>query len=270
MHTRFLLAFLLPLAFLACKQDPTANNAAPAPSANADMLGGQWIAIDFCARSGQFGSVLQAESNSHRPYALALVFNPAEPDSVQCFNGPDSWKMPVQIRKDTVELPGVKGKSIFLVYDSQGEKSLIMFDGISGKSTQMDKFIKSKANAQDGYRAFMTALNHNLFNGTFSPLAAKGVGEKVKFTPGGLIQGWKEFDRYEICISSDCWVMGNEMDMVTLYNSKKKDAGQAFGFKYSNQNDTLSFLQLADATPNEKGGYAVKGTAYKMLRKQVQ
>lgn len=268
MYNRFFLAGILAMAFFACKSDP--NSATGAQSANPNNLSGQWIAMDFCARAAQYGSVLQAESNAHRPYAFALVFNPAQPDSVQCFNGFKNWKLPIKINQDTVEMQqAADGKSIFLVFDSQGEKNIAMFDGTSGKGAHMDKFIKSNANARDGYMAFITALNHNLFSGTFSPLT-KGPGEKVSFTPGGFIQGWKEFDRFQVCTGGDCLLMGNEMDIVRLSHSKQEDSGKIFGFKYSAQNDTLSLLNLVDATPEEKGGYSVKGVAYKFLRKEAK
>ncbi|MEO6037652.1 MAG: hypothetical protein ABIQ93_04500 [Saprospiraceae bacterium] len=268
MHSRLLVAITLTMAFIACKNDP--NSATGAQSANPNNLSGNWIAMDFCARAAQYGSVLQAENNAHRPYAFALVFNPAQPDSVLCFDGSKNWKLAAKINQDTIELQNAApGKSVFLVYDSQGDKNISMFDGTGTSGAQMDKFIKSKAEAKDGYLAFVTALNHNLFSGTFSPLT-KGPGEKVMFMPGGLIQGWKEFDRYQVCTGGACWVMGNEMDVIKLTHSKHEDSGQVFGFKYSAQNDTLSFLNLGDSTPDESGGYAVKGTAYKFLRKQLK
>ncbi len=267
MYTRFLVALTLLTALFSCKQDPGASATGNLP-ANPNNLGGQWIAMDFCARANQYGSVLAAENNAHRPYAFAIDFNPAQPDSATCYNGADTWKLPVKIQQDTIELQGAaQGKSIFLVYDSQGEQSITMFDNTSG-SGKMDKFIKSKANARDGYMAFITALNHNLFSGTFSGLT-KGPGEKISFTPGGFIQGWKEYDRYQVCTGGDCMVMGNEMDVVRLSHSKQEDSGKVYGFKYSAQNDTLSFVNLVDATPEDKGGYAAKGVAFKLLRKEV-
>ena len=267
MYTRFLAALTLLIALSSCKHDTT--SATGLLPANANNLAGQWIAMDFCARANQYGSVLQAETNAHRPYALAIDFNPAQPDSATCYSGSETWKLPVKITQDTIELKSAsQGKSIFLVYDSQGDQNITMFDNTSG-SGKMDKFVKSKANARDGYMAFITALNHNLFSGTFTPLM-KGPGEKVTFTPGGFIQGWKEFDRYQVCTGGDCFVMGNEMDIVRLSHSKQEGSGQVFGFKYSGQNDTLSLLNLADATPNEKGGYSVKGTAFKFLRKDLK
>ena len=268
MHNRFLVAFALSMACIACKHDST--SATGAQSANPNNLSGQWIAMDFCARAAQYGSVLQAENNAHRPYAFAVVFNPAQPDSALCYNASKSWKLAVKINQDTVELQNAApGKSIFLVYDSQGDKNMTMFDGTGASGSQMDKFIKSNANAKDGYLAFVTALNHNLFSGTFSSLT-KEPAEKVMFTPGGFIQGWKQFDRYQVCTGGDCWVMGNEMDVLKLSHSKQEGSGQIFGFKYSAQNDTLSLVSLVDNTPNEKGGYVVKGMAYKFLRKQVK
>ncbi len=269
MYTRFLLALTcLTALFSSCKQD-AGNSATGNLPANPNNLGGQWIAMDFCARANQYGSVLQAENNAHRPYALAIEFIPAQPDSAICYDGSKTWKLPVKITQDTIELQNAApGKSVFLVYDSQGEQTITMFDNTSGQGGKMDKFIKSKAGARDGYMAFITALNHNLFSGTFA-LLTKGSGEKVMFTPGGYIQGWKEFDRYQVCTGGDCFLMGNEMDIVRLSHSKQEGSAKIYGFQYSAKNDTLSLLNLVDATPNAVGGYSVQGAAFKFLRKEI-
>jgi len=266
MYTRFLVALTLLTAFFSCKNDTNSAAATGNQSANANNLAGQWIAIDFCSRANQYGSVLQAETYGHKPYAYAFDFNPTQPDSVICYNGAESWKLPVKINQDTLELPGaVQGKSIFLVYDSQGEKNLIMFDNTGG-SAQMDKFIKSKVGSPNAYEAFLVALKHALFSGSFS-LPAKGAADKIVFAPSGNIQGWKDYDRYTVCAGGDCFVMGNEMDIMRLFNSKNENSERMVGFKYSAQNDTLSLLNLVDATPGEKGGYAVKNVAYTFLHK---
>ncbi len=270
MHLRFFLPFALLAVFLsACKQDAPKNNSSnDALSANPTLLGGNWIALDFCSRVAEYGSVLQAEYNSHRPYAVALSFNPARLDSVECFNGMEAWKLPIKITQDTVELQGaVQGKSIFLVYDEHTKKHFTMFDAVSGGSVQMDKFLRSTVNSRNGYEAFTTALNHHLFRGSFTPVAAKGAAEKIVFYPEGIIKGWPEYDRYTVCTRGDCFVMGNELDIITLSNSAKKDSEKTFGFKYNGQNDTLALMTLVDATPGEKGGYTTKGMAYRFARK---
>ncbi len=271
MYTRFLLPFALLLSLVACKHDPNANTTAPPTlAANTNSLGGPWIAIDFCARVAQYGSILQAEASAHRPFALALVFNPAKLDSVHCYNGMEDWTLPIKITEDTVELIGAKqGKSIFLIYDSQSNKYFTMFDGVSGQKTQIDKFLKSSVSSLDGHLAFTMAVNNHLFKGVFSPITAKGATQKVDFSPEGNIQGWPEYDHYSVCIGGDCFFMGNEMDIITLKNSKKEGSEKSFGFKYSGQNDTLSIMNIADSTPNEKGGYKTTGLAYRFLRKTI-
>lgn len=269
MYTRFLPFFALLFTLAACKQDPANTQAAtPTLAANTNNLGGKWIALDFCSRAAQYGSVLQAEYNSHRPYAFALVFNPAQLDSVECFDGIKSWKLPIKITQDTVEVQNAHdGKSISLIYDSYSNKHLTMIDATDGRKAHLDQFLKSNVNARDGYEAFSMALNHHLFRGSFSPVAAKGGVQKIVFFPEGVIQGWPEYDRYTVCAGGDCFIMGNEMDIVTLRNSTKEGSEKMFGFQYSAKNDTLSIVNLADATPNEKGGYSTKGTAYRFLRK---
>ena len=253
----------------ACKQD--SKNAAPAEAnitASPDLLGGQWIAMDFCARANQYGSVLQAMNNAHLPYAFALAFNPGEPDSVTCYNGFETWKLPVKYNSDTLEMVGARpGKSIFLMYDSQNEKDLTMFDVTTGQA-HLDKFIKSRANTADAYQAFLTALNHNIMGGLFVPMS-KGASGDVQFTPGGYIHGIKDYDRYELCTAGDCFVAGDAIDIITLSNSKVENSGKFFGYRFSAQNDTLSIYTMINAKPEEKGAYKVGNIVYKLLRKKA-
>lgn len=272
--TVFLLFNVLIVTFLACKNDPKTGGDPNRPEnfqagdpANPTVLAGYWIDLDFCARAGQYGSVLQTMNNSHLPYAYAFAFNPGNPDSVICYNAFESWTLPVKFNHDTLELVGAKpGKSIFLNYHSQGDKDITMFDNTSGR-TSMDNFIKSKAGTKDGYTAFTTALNHHIFNGTFTPVG-KGGGAPVSFTPGGLLQGVKDFDHYELCTGGDCFVAGQEIDVVTFYNAKqgKETSEKMFGYRYNGGNDTLSIFTLVNGKPDEKFGYKVGPIAYKYAR----
>jgi hypothetical protein len=274
MNKATLLLFnVLIVALFACKNDPKQvdpnrpENFQVGDPADPTVLAGYWINLDFCARASQYGSVLQTMNNSHAPYAYAFMFNPGNPDSVTCYNATESWNLPVKYKKDTLELMGAsKGKSLFLVYHSEGEKNISMFDNTNG-STNMDNFIKSRANAKDGYGAFTTALNHHILGGVFTPIGKAGA-TKVMFTPGGFIQGMKDYDRYEICTGGDCFVAGQEIDVVSFYNaSKGKEASEKlYGYRYDGGNDTLSIYNMVNAKPEVKGGYKVGALANKYAR----
>jgi hypothetical protein len=269
-----LLINVLIVTLFACKNDPKAvvdpnrpQNFQAGDPATPTVLAGHWIDLDFCSRVGQYGSILQTMNNSHLPYVYALTFNPGNPDSVICYNAFETWTLPVKYKQDTLELMGaVQGKSVFLNYHSQGDKDMTMYDNTGGR-TQMDHFIKSRAGTKDGYTAFTTALNHHLFNGIFTPVG-KGGGDKVSFTPGGFLQGLKGFDRYEICTGGDCFLAGQEIDVVTFYNAKqgKEASSKYFGYRYNGGNDTLSIFNMINAQPEEKGGYKVGAVAYKFAR----
>lgn len=267
MQKLFFTTLLLALFGAACKQDPKTGNTGQVPqTASANILGGHWIDIDFCARAAQYGSVLQAMNNAHLPYAFAFEFNPGQPDSVTCFNGVETWNLPVKYNADTLELVGARqGKSIFLVYSSQENMDITMFDVTTGQA-RMDRFIKSKAGAKDGLTAFHVALNHNLLNGIFTPLG-KGASDKVQFTPGGYIQGLKDYDRYELCTAGDCFVTGDLIDVVTFSKSQTENSGKMLGYRYSAQNDTLTFYNLLNDKPDEKGAYKIGAPVYKFSRK---
>lgn len=274
MNRFFLILPLLTLALFACKNDPKSaeqgqNTQASAATehANATVLAGQWIALDFCAYANQYGSVIAAMNNAHLPYAYALTFNPAKPDSVECFNAAESWMLPLRYKVDTVEIVGARpGKSIFLVYHSNGEKDITMIDP-TGQRVQMDHFIKSKAGASDGFKAFVTALNHHLFDGVFTPIG-KNSSDKIMFTPGGFLQGLKAYDRYDVCTGGDCLVTGQDIDVMTLFDSKNEEkTSKMFGFRYNGHNDTLTIYNLINTNPAEKGVYKVGTPAYKFSRK---
>lgn len=258
------------LLLAACKSDPKATgNQGEAAQANASptYLAGHWIAMDFCSRANQYGSVLDVMTNSYVPYAYAISFDPNKPDSVICYNGMESWTVPVKYNVDTIELINARpGKSVFLVYHSNGQKDMTMFDPTQG-SMKMDQFIKSKANARDGYAAFTAALNHNLFSGAFVPLGGKPAKKDVQFSPGGFILDWEPYDRYSVCTAGDCFVANNNIDVITLRKSKVENSEKFYGFKYNGQNDTLTFYNLVDTKPGEKGMYAPKGVAFRFLRK---
>ena len=275
MNKAFIFANLLIFTLLSCKQDPKTNNPNGAPShiqpgeqANPTVLAGHWIAMDFCGYANQYGSVIQAMNNAHLPYAYAITFNPAKPDSALCYNAYESWTLPIHYKADTLELVGAKpGKSIFLVYHSNMDKDITMFDA-TGQKMQMDRFVKSKAGTGDGYTAFTTALNHNVLNGVFTPIG-KGTSGQVTFTPGGFLQGLKGFDRYELCTGGDCFVAGQDIDVMTFYDSKDQEkTSKMFGYRYNGQNDTLTVYNLVNTKKEEKGMYKVAAPAYKFSRKK--
>ena len=265
-------SFLLMLALTSCKDEPKVTdpnlpaNFTPGESANPTVLAGYWINLDFCSRAGQYGSVIQTVNNSHLPYAYAFAFNPGKPDSVTCFNASSAWTLPVKYKKDTLEIVGaIEGKRpVYLVYHSHGEKDMTMFDNSSG-STRMDNFIKSKAGTKDGYTAFTTALGHHLFSGQFTPTGKNASKEKIVFTPGGFITGWKVFDRYVVCTGGDCLVAGQEIDVFSLYNSKQGEAAaKYYGYKYNAGNDELTIYNLISS--GEKGSWKAGAPAYTLKR----
>ncbi|MBK6930834.1 MAG: hypothetical protein IPH12_08125 [Saprospirales bacterium] len=266
----FLFCAVLAFIAAACKQDSKpaggTDTAGGSAYANPTVLAGHWIAIDFCSRANQYGSVLAAMNNAHLPYAYALSFDPNLPDSVICTNGFEKWTLPVRYNRDTMELVGAsQGKSVFLLYSSQDNKEITMFDA-TGESVKMDRFIKSKAESPTGRIAFTVALNHNLFNGTFRQAGKGGSKGAILFNTAGHIRNWGPYDRYEVCTGGDCFVSGNAIDVMALSKSNTEGSERLFGFRYSAGNDTLTLYNLVNQNPAEKGSFVVKGVAYKFLR----
>ncbi len=274
MNKAFLFANLLIITLFACKQDPknasqTPAHIQPGEQANPKVLAGHWIAVDFCSYANQYGSVLGAMNNGHLPYAYGITFNPAKPDSALCYNAFESWSVPMRYKADTLELVGARpGKSIYLIYHSNMEKDITMIDP-TGEQVRMDRFIKSKATVQDAYSAFAIALNHNILGGVFTPIG-KGAGtEPVTFFSDGGLKGIKSFNRYKICAGGDCFVAGQDIDVVTLYDGREEEkTSKMFGYRYNGQNDTLTIYNLVNTNKDEKGAYKVSTPAYKFSRKK--
>jgi hypothetical protein len=262
--------------FLACKSDesrtPSSSSSAAvsATYASPSLLAGQWIAMDFCARANQYGSVLGAMNNAHRPYAYAFEFLADMPDSVLCYDGNRSWKLPVTYKKDTLELRNAfEGKSVFLVYHSQGTKDMTLFDGTQGR-TRMDRFIKSAANTPDAFGAFMVALHHNLLGGSLLPIGKPSARDTLLFTPGGGILKWKEYDRYRVCVTDDCFTTREPVDVIFLGRSDRPDVEKRFAFRYNATNDTLTFYHLRPIGSGEKELYDIGDVAYRFRRLVLQ
>jgi hypothetical protein len=266
----FFLALAMICLWAACKQDAK-NAAADSATTNAEQLAGHWYAMEFCQRASQYGSVLGAMNNGHLPYAYALTFNPAFPDSVTCSNGVNTWSLAVKYDQDTIELVQAnKGKSIFLVYDSKSaERNITMFNSTGGR-TEMDQFTKSKTSLQNGYAAFEMALNHNVIGEAYTPLNKTGVAAKVMFQPNGKVAGINGFDRYRLCTAGDCFVGGDAFDVLLLSNAQTEGSEKMFGFNMGNTNDTLTIYNLNNPNPAEKGSRSTAGIAYRLLKVKQQ
>ncbi len=267
MHKLFTLCALIAgTVFFSCKNDPKQQNSpngSPIEHANATNLAGHWIALDFCSRAGARHSVLHAMNNegAHKPFAYAFSFTPDQTDSVACYDGSNSFKLPVRINIDTIEVKNARdGKSVYLVYIPE-TKNIELFDNTQ-KRAHIDNFIKSSSSAPKGVTAFMAALNHHLLEGSFAPVGA-AAAKPVQFTPGGEISNLPDYDRYSICTDGKCFVLGDQMDVVMLGNSQTKQT-RNFGLLFSAQGDTLSLYNLAQPNPNQAA--TLGNVAYRFLR----
>jgi hypothetical protein len=248
--------------FFACKNDSPTTTEAPVEHADKNNLEGYWIAIDFCTRAGEYGSVLTAMNTSHRPYFYAFSFSQSE-DSVVCFNGSGAIKLAYQINVDTIELKNAfDGKSLFLGY-SPVSKDLTLYD-VSVSPAQTDRFIKSGVKVSNGYQAFTSLLNRNLFEGNWKLVAGGKSDQPVGLTPDGNIFNLGDYDRYGVCTNGDCFRLGSQMDIISLGASKRDNAITRFGFKFSTQKDTLSFYHLKETDP--KMVAELGGLAYRLVR----
>ncbi|MBU6341451.1 MAG: hypothetical protein KGS48_08170 [Bacteroidetes bacterium] len=265
---------LLAILWTGCASDAGQTKGSKGPNSPEEVLNalaGHWVNIDFCGRANQYGSVLQAMNETHLPYAYAFSFSPVFKDSVECFNGFENFKLPFKMRADTLEIVGARGEktSIFMVLgNKEKEMDITVFDA-APSGTYIDRYIKSKAGAADGYRSFLTALNHNLFSGAFTRVG-KPSENNILFTPGGFIQKFKDYDRYEICTGGDCFVAGPYLDVITLRNSKKEGSEKICSFKYSAKHDTLTIYNLVEQNPEEKGTFVLGKPLYAFTRKPAE
>lgn len=255
------------LAYVACQNDTKAGDkqaGTPASGAALNAIAGNWIAIDFCSFAGKHGSVLKAMNSTHKPYAYAVTLSSHKPDSALCFNGMESYYLPIKIKGDTlVELIGARpGKSIFLEYHPSGNKDMTMYDGTLGPAVT-NQMIKARNNDKSGYESFLTALNHHLFPGNFH---TKGNRTAVQFTSEGEISGLPEYDRFEVCTAGDCFMAAQEIDVISFKNSKTPETVDYYGYRFSEDLKDLTIFELINAKPDEKGTYQVGKAKYTLTR----
>ncbi len=261
-----LCALIAGTVIFSCKNDPKQQNnpnGTTIEHASVGNLAGHWIALDFCSRSGARHSVLRAMNNegAHKPYAYAFSFTPDKPDSVTCHTGSSSFSLPVRINIDTVEVKNARdGKSIYLVYIPE-TKNIELFDNTQNRA-HIDRFIKSSSSDVNGNMAFMTAINHHLFEGNFAPVGAP-ASTPMQFVPTGQISNFADYDRYSVCTDGKCFVLGDQMDVVLLGNSKTKQT-KNFGLRFSAQGDTLSLYNLSQPDPAQAA--TLGSVAYRFLR----
>lgn len=267
-------SFLIFCIFIfqnSCQTDNKKNGRTSAPSsvsgdARLAPLYGNWIAIDFCAYCSQYGSVLTAMNNTHLPYAFALTFKESDRDSVLCYNATESWKRPIRFTADTlIEILDARrtGKSVFVAYSPSGNKDLTMYDATQAK-TSLDRFTKTNVPEKTGAEAFKTALNHQLMGGEFAS-TGKSRGT-VRFLPTGEITGLEGYDRYEICTGGNCFIAGQDSDVLILSDSKGQKPPLYAGFKFDPNRTALTLYELKNEKSDQKGSARPGATLYKFTR----
>lgn len=113
----------------------------------------------------------------------------------------------------------------------------------------------------------MVALQHNLFNGLMLPIGKGNTRDSLLFTPGGSILKWKEFDMYRVCVTPDCFTTKEPADIIILAKSDKPGVEKRFAFRYSPNQDTLTFYHLAPSpSPEGKAAQDIGGVAYRFRR----
>jgi hypothetical protein len=254
----------------ACKQDnktttPSGAKIITPVNDRYTPLYGNWIAIDFCSYARQYGSVLMAMNNTHVPYAYAFTFTDSDRDSILCSTATESWKRPIRFQADTLieVLDARNGKSVFLSYSPTGNKDMTLYDSSLPK-TSVSRYIRSAESSKSGYASFLTALQNQLMVGKYRS-TGKSAGT-VEFFPNGEVTGLEGYDRYAICTGGDCFIAGQDSDVISLSNSKTKDAARYFGFKFEPNRTALSIYELVQSNPNEKGTAKPGKMLYKLAR----
>ena len=76
----------------------------------------------------------------------------------------------------------------------------------------------------------------------------------------------KDYNRYMLCTGGDCFVTGDQYDIITLMRSDDANSPKDFAFKYNGQNDTLSIYQLLKNPADEKAAASVGPLVYRFAR----
>jgi hypothetical protein len=266
----FICSFSLILLF-SCKNDPKTAEGAnavdqsiqPVDQASPKQLSGFWINTSFIQQVNNTGSVVKAINSHHKPFAYMFYFDDKNPNKVAYSDGAGGNYLDAVYRKDTIELKNAAaGKSIFLVYDSEnGGKQITMFDGTGTGPTQLDQFTKSSSDLKDGNLIFANAVNYNLF-GTKYLLN----GKEAFIDPKGFLRGVPGWDGYQVCVSSQCFRLGAQMDVINLTNSKDKTS-ELFGWEYNAAKDSMAFYKLRPSA-NPDSVYTIVNKAFTLVRRQ--
>jgi hypothetical protein len=262
-----LLSAFIVLALISCKNDPTPKDkfhpdVESVAQASPKGLAGFWINSAFITKARIAGSILKPTNSDHIPYAFMLFFDEKTPNKVAISNGVESKVLDIVYKRDTIEMKNaVDAKSIFLVYDSEtGGKTITMFDGTGNGPTQMDEFVKSSSDENEGNTIFANALNYNLFGKKFF-----NGKQAVILDPKGYVSGLDNWAAYQICLRGSCFKMGPQMDIINLVDKDKKTQ-ELFGWEYSTNQDTLTLFKLRPSA-NPDSVYTVIGKAYTLLSK---
>lgn len=264
-------ASLLLLLFANCQPDNASKNNASATSPlTPKYLEGNWIARDFVSKAAAMGSVVKQINNEGKPYAFGFTFSPLKKDSVVCYSSLKFWTLPYAVTSDsTLEITLEDSKKIYMQFDVKG-KTMTLFDPTPASGTRMDGFVQTREKTVNGYQAFATALNHNLFGsaGFLLPGAGK-TATSIGFLATGAVRGLPGYDMFQVCPGGDCLMAGPNTDALFLGNSKTQIGGW-FAFRYSTQMDTLVLYRMKNERPDVKGGFVVQQpAAFTLLRVRV-
>ncbi len=257
-------AACLLVIFMACR-NTTTTPAKPDlfehPNAvTPERLEGNWIAREYISKARDLGSVVKEMNNEGLPYAFAFAFIPQKKDTVICYNSLKLWLLPYTFKNDsTLEITVADGKKLFMQFDFHSHE-MMLFDATHA-DTRMSHYVQTRDKTVNGYSAFATALNHNLFGGTYKVL---GKNTPAAFAPTGEVMGLGDYTEYQVCPGGECLLAGNGVDVLFL-NNPKTQQGAWFAYRFSIQKDSLILYNLKNEKPGQKWGYKVLEPAFKLL-----
>lgn len=247
------LLILAPLSLFLFSCGNNKNAAKDAQSADS-KISGSYVNITF------LNNITDHLPQEIPLYCLELNF--FSDDSVYVFNGFEGYKLAYKKQGDAYVLidASFKGDMAFKIQDS----TLILKDTAWTGITGFSEFKKIPDVGEEIY-GFERYLNEQIIAGDYLLLTTgETTGPKVSFMAEGSVNGFSDYNKYEVCYGGDCIETPAEPSYTITFYGKKSTVDYAFTL--DKKNKEISFYELAAPIVDIKGYRQIQEKVFTLKR----
>ena len=220
------------------------------------QLWGHWVCVDYIELVKARKTI---RSLTNRPVFLEVVFNPAYGDSALLVTGYNKILTPYKrIGTDSILIKNKRTQTNLVLFASNGLQSLELKDSLVGekdKSLHSWVFKKTSGIKKQKKSDLSKHINNSILSGTYTNAA----NQTINFIENGTINGWKLFNKYEVCTGGDCFMLTHSsLDIITL---RQKDIKKQYAF-WQKSNDSLYLYHLEKINDDFFYNYQPKEVAF--------